>query len=278
MAYTRNDFGNKKKQGKKSFYLAACTALVCLLAVGIVYYKTNQSAGNKVGDSGSRTAQLPQSTPVGNGAIGGDYVADGDNLTEDTGSDESGENSQAASAIIKPKKSRGSKTTKKSSDKKEQKRTTEPTKTESTTVTSKPELSFNEEKGLSWPVKGDVIMKFSEKNTVYFKTLAQYKSNPAIEISAKEGSKVVASAAGTVTDISKSEETGTMVTTNIGGNYSVIYGQLKDVKVTKGQSIKEGELIGKVAAPTKYFLEEGSNLYFQVTENSQAVDPLLLLK
>jgi len=60
--------------------------------------------------------------------------------------------------------------------------------------------TFNEEKGLSWPVKGDVLMKFSQSNNIYFKTLAQYKSNPAIEISADEGTKVIASAAGTVTD------------------------------------------------------------------------------
>lgn len=287
MAYNRNDFGNGKKQGKKSFYIAACTAIICLLAVGTVYYKTNQNAMNKQSDA--ELAELPQSSPAGNGAIGNNFIADGKELengdskgiTEDSGMQE--EDSQAASAVVNSKKSDDSQEDKKT-EKKEKKEEKKSKKEDDSaqdsvaTMSNGTDLSFNEEKGLSWPVNGDVIMKFSQNNTVYFKTLAQYKCNPAIEISAKEGSRVVASATGTVTDISKNEETGTTVTTSIGSNYTVVYGQLKDVKVTKGQSIKEGELIGKVAAPTKYFTEEGSNLYFQVTQNDEAVDPLLLLK
>ena len=41
---------------------------------------------------------------------------------------------------------------------------------------------------------------------------------------------------------------------------------------------KEGDTIGKVAKPTKYYSEEGSNLYFQVMEKDKSVDPLLLLR
>ena len=40
---------------------------------------------------------------------------------------------------------------------------------------------------------------------------------------------------------------------------------------------QSGKGVGNVAAPTKYFSEEGSNLFFQVKENDKAVDPLLLL-
>lgn len=284
MAYNRNDFGKKRRQAKKSFYLAACTALICLLAVGTVYYRTSQTARNKQNHADNARAELPQSTPAGNSAIGGNFIADGNDLADVSEGTTSEEDSQAASAIVKPKKSASSGEAKR--EKKEKKAKKEVTKKDATQTPDSnskersdgTSLTFNEERGLAWPVKGEVIMKFSQKNTVFFKTLAQYKCNPAIEISAKEGSRVAASAAGTVTDISKNEETGTTVTTSIGGSYSVVYGQLKDVKVAEGQSIKEGEIIGKVAAPTKYFLEEGSNLYFQVTQNNEAVDPLLLLK
>ena len=88
---------------------------------------------------------------------------------------------------------------------------------------------------------------------------------------------MIASAAGTVTEISKDDITGTMITTDIGSNYKVTYGQLTNLKVKKGDEVKEGQLLGMVAAPTKYFSEEGSNLFFQVKENGKAVDPLLLL-
>jgi len=42
--------------------------------------------------------------------------------------------------------------------------------------------------------------------------------------------------------------------------------------------VKEGDTIGKVAKPTKYYSEEGSNLYFQIMEKDKSVDPLLLLR
>ncbi len=69
-----------------------------------------------------------------------------------------------------------------------------------------------------------------------------------------------------------------MVTVDIGSGYTLTYGQLKDISVKEGQTIKEGDTIGKVAKPTKYYSEEGSNLYFQVMEKDKSVDPLLLLR
>ena len=49
-------------------------------------------------------------------------------------------------------------------------------------------------------------------------------------------------------------------------------------KVKKGDEIKEGQLLGNVAAPTKYFSEEGSNLYFAVEKDGNPVDPMLLIQ
>lgn len=279
MAYQRNDFSNKKK-GRKSFYVAGCAALVCLLAVGTVYYRTSQDARGDL-KKGNQIAESPVSTPAGNGAIGDNYVADSGELKSGLNDDLTEEKeSQQASLILnssnKEDRAKDKKTAKseKKNNKKSQKKEEKASKE---TMSNGTELTFQAEKGLAWPVKGEVIMKFSQTNNVYFATLAQYKSNPAIEISAKKGSKVTASAAGIVTKISNEEETGVTVTTNIGSNYTVVYGQLQDVQVKEGQKIQEGQLIGKIAEPTKYFAEEGSNLYFQVTQNNEAVDPLLLL-
>ena len=137
---------------------------------------------------------------------------------------------------------------------------------------------FDMDKGLLWPVSGDVILKFSMSNTVYFKTLAQYKCNPAVIIASEEGTKVKEAAGGTVTKVTHSDELGNMVTVDIGSGYTLTYGQLKDISVKEGQTVKEGDTIGKVAKPTKYYSEEGSNLYFQVMEKDKSVDPLLLLR
>lgn len=139
-------------------------------------------------------------------------------------------------------------------------------------------LHFDEEVGLLWPVEGDILMEYSADQVVYFKTLAQYRTNPAVLIQAKEGDAVKASADGVVTDISTSEETGRTLTMMIGDDYTVKYGQLKEISVEKGDQVSEGQIIGEIATPTKYYSMEGTNLYFQVKEKEAPVNPLVLLR
>ncbi len=142
-------------------------------------------------------------------------------------------------------------------------------------------LSFKADDTLSWPVQGDVIMNYSMDHTVYFATLMQYKVNPAIIISAAVGTEVKAAADGVVTAIDENNaETGYTVTMSIGDDYSVTYGQLNldSVDLSVGDSVAKGATIGTVAEPTKYYSVEGSNLYFQVMENDETVNPMLLLK
>lgn len=139
-------------------------------------------------------------------------------------------------------------------------------------------LSFDQETGLLWPVKGEVLMEYSADKVVYFKTLAQYRTNPALLISAKEGADVKASADGIVKEIMTSEETGRTITMEIGNNFTVTYGQLKEITVAKGDTVSEGQVIGQVAAPTKYYSMEGTNLYYQVKENKETVNPMVLLR
>lgn len=145
-------------------------------------------------------------------------------------------------------------------------------------IPKKETLHFSQEKGLLWPVDGDVLMEYSADKVVYFKTLAQYRVNPAVVISAKEGSDVKASADGVVKSVSTSEETGRTVVLSLGDDFTVTYGQLKDVAVSQGDPVAEGEVIGKIAKPTKYYTEEGANLYLQVKEKEETVNPLLLLR
>jgi murein DD-endopeptidase MepM/ murein hydrolase activator NlpD len=154
---------------------------------------------------------------------------------------------------------------------------------DSVTVLSNPqsvmeEENFDESAGLSWPMEGDVILNYDTEGVVYFSTLAQYKANPAIMIAGNVGNKVKASADGVVEEIVKNEETGLTVKTNVGNSYEIIYGQLENLKVSEGDTIKEGAVIGTLAEPTDYFTLEGANLYFQILQEDTPVNPLLLLK
>lgn len=143
-----------------------------------------------------------------------------------------------------------------------------------------PSLKFNEEDGLLWPIKDnpDVIMKYSMERGILFQTLMQYKCNPAIIIASEVGEEVLSAADGIITEISNNEETGLTLKMSIGNDYNITYGQLQDCTVDVGDTIKEGDILGKVAKPTKYYIVEGNNLYFQVTQKGETVDPLYLLR
>lgn len=139
-------------------------------------------------------------------------------------------------------------------------------------------LSFREDTGLLWPISGDIIMKYSDNKGIYFQTLGQYKCNPAIMIQGDVGTQVLTAAKCTITDISEDEETGLTVTTSIGNEYEVIYGQMKDINVEVGDTLEEGQVLGCLADPTKYYVLEGSNLYFKVLQDGKAINPMLLLR
>ena len=74
------------------------------------------------------------------------------------------------------------------------------------------------------------------------------------------------------------DDYGKTIKLDIGDSYSLLYGQIKDVKVKEGDEVKVGQVITKVAKPTKYYADEGIHLYFQVSDGKDTVDPLLLLQ
>lgn len=136
------------------------------------------------------------------------------------------------------------------------------------------ELSFPENEALLWPLDGNVLMNYSMDQTIYFATLDQYKYNPALIIEGQVGQDVRSVAEGEVVTIQTNAETGTTVTLNLGDGYEAIYGQLGEVSVTKGERIAEGDVIGYLGEPTKYYSVEGCNLYFKLLKDGEPVNPL----
>lgn len=139
-------------------------------------------------------------------------------------------------------------------------------------------IQFTEDTVLMWPSAGTILIDYSMDGSVYFPTLKQYKYNPALIIGSETGNQVLASAKGIVESVTVNEETGTTLMLNIGNGYKLIYGQLKELAVTQGDVVEAGAVLGYVSEPTKYYSEEGSNLYFMMTQGDQAVDPVLYLE
>lgn len=138
-------------------------------------------------------------------------------------------------------------------------------------------FNFDENSALDWPVAGTVLLDYSMDASIYFPTLNVYKYNPALVIGAEVGSQVAAAADGVVESIEVLSETGTTMTVNAGNGYQIVYGQLKEVPVAVGDTVEAGTLLGYVSEPTKYYCEEGSNLYFKMMKDGEPVDPFLYL-
>ena len=141
-----------------------------------------------------------------------------------------------------------------------------------------PDIHFNAETDLSWPLQGNVILDYSTGRTIYSETLQQYQSNPAIVIKADVNTLVTAVASGTITSIETDAVTGLTMTVDMGDGYSARYGQLKEIPKGQGDYVDSGEIIGYVSEPTKYYSVEGSNLYFQLWKDGATVDPMQYLE
>lgn len=149
-----------------------------------------------------------------------------------------------------------------------------PSQSEASSQVSSEILSFSSSDILDWPVDGNVILNYSMDQSVYFATLDQYKYNPAIIISGNVGDEVRAAAKGKVTSIEEDSKTGVTVTMDLGNGYEMICGQLDGLRVSEGDTVHRGELIGYVAEPSKYYVVEGPNVYFQLLKDGEPVNPL----
>lgn len=133
---------------------------------------------------------------------------------------------------------------------------------------------FSEDSTLAWPASGAVLISYSMDHTVFFQTLEQYKYNPAMIIGGQVGETISASAAGIVTAVEESAQTGMTVTLDMGNGYSAVYGQLTEIPVAAGDYVGAGEALGVLAEPTKYYSVEGPNLYFEILKDGTPVDPM----
>ena len=136
-------------------------------------------------------------------------------------------------------------------------------------------FTFAADSTLIWPVEtNDIIIDYSPDSTIYFPTLDKYQTSDAIAIRSDIGTPVYASAPGTVCDIGYNEEIGNSISLDLGNDYTLQYGQIKDIQVEEGDVVKEGDLLCYVANPTKYYSVEGPNLYLKLTVGDTTADPL----
>ncbi len=136
------------------------------------------------------------------------------------------------------------------------------------------ELSFTDGETLQLPAVGNVLLEYSMDKAVYHGTMQQYRYNPALVIEASEGEIITAAADGIVSNVYYDAQTGNTISFNLGDGYELTYGQLEDISLQVGDTVAAGDMVGKVAKPTIYYTDEGTNIYLKLTKDGTPVNPL----
>jgi murein DD-endopeptidase MepM/ murein hydrolase activator NlpD len=96
-----------------------------------------------------------------------------------------------------------------------------------------------------------------------------------LDIHAESGNPVRASADGTVTAAGWSGGYGRVVDVDHGNGLSTRYGHLSAIEVRVGQSVKTGQIVGKVGSTGR---SAGPHLHYETRVRGEAVDPQKFLR
>ncbi len=97
------------------------------------------------------------------------------------------------------------------------------------------------------------------------------KSHKGIDLRAKYGDAVYASAPGKVIFTGVAGGYGNLIQIRHSGGYITFYGHLSKIYAKMGQKVRRGALIGRVGATGRV---TGPHLHFEIRKDGKAVDPL----
>jgi len=119
-----------------------------------------------------------------------------------------------------------------------------------------------------WPVKGWVTSSFGPRVSPFTGRRAMHNG---LDIAARRGTKVTASADGTVYKVGFDNELGRGIFIRHGHGKTTIYGHLDRQFVSTGQEVRRGQVIGYVGSTGK---STGPHLHYEVRVNNISVDPM----
>lgn len=113
-----------------------------------------------------------------------------------------------------------------------------------------------------------------EKSIIYHNNT--YLQNSGIDFVSQNIFDVVSVLNGTVANISENETLGKIVEISHDNGLITIYQSLSEVTVKKGDTVAQGQIIGK-SGTNELDKEIGNHLHFELYSNGQIVDPNLYL-
>ena len=116
--------------------------------------------------------------------------------------------------------------------------------------------------------------KDQEKSIIYHNDT--YMQNSGIDFTNKNTFDVVSVLDGTVTDVKEDETLGKIVEIKHDNEYISIYQSLSETTVKKGDTVTQGQVIGK-SGTNELDKDMGNHLHFEFYVNGQVVNPSLYL-
>ena len=114
-----------------------------------------------------------------------------------------------------------------------------------------------------------------EKAITYYN--GSYIQNSGIDYTNDEVFDVVSVLDGEVTEVKEDELLGKIVEIKHGNDFVATYQSLSEITVKKGDSVTQGQVIGK-SGTNKIDKEVGNHLHFELYTNGQIVDPMLYIE
>ncbi len=96
------------------------------------------------------------------------------------------------------------------------------------------------------------------------------RHHDGVDIAAKRGSSILASASGKVKFVGRMRGYGNVIVLTHPGSYHTVYAHNSRNLVRKGQSVSQGEVIGKVGSTGR---SSGPHLHFEIRKNNRVANP-----
>ncbi len=125
---------------------------------------------------------------------------------------------------------------------------------------------------LSWPADGRVVAEYGPQVNPRFGTKT---FRNGIDIEASEGSSIAAVFPGHVVYTGWFRGYGNLIIVDHGGEYYTVYAHAADIRVTEGDEVKQGQIIGTVGDTGSL---QGPRLYFEVRHEGKPQDPTQWLR